>query len=500
MANTYTDLLKLRMPALGDIGWDDEVNDNTEIFEFTVAPVLKGNRIVSGLAPSDGGGLDIDVAAGTVVVDGAVYTLSATTKTCTASTKNYLLVDDTGALDVATTMPTGSFVAIAVIDTDLSSILRFSDARALAQGALAMSIDYTPENYTLDTSQEEPISQHLAAFDAMLYEGPILNILGNGDFQVCQRATSQTASGIQSDDRWKNDHSVATKTHSVQEFTIGQTDVPGNPKYYSRTIVTSGSTAASFCNKNQNIFKVEKTSGLPVILSFYAKADSAKNIASEFAQVFGTGGSPSSNVTGIGVTTYALSTVWQKFITAISIPSIAGKTLGTDGNDRLVLTLWFEAGSDYNARTNSLGNQSGTFEISDVQLIFGSNAKAFQRKSFEDNLAECLPYYEKSYDYETAVGTITYIGSVQDAAPSGRSTATWYRNQFQMPKAITPSVTIYSPKSGTSGYIENTTTSVDLACSAGTVSQKRIGTIIYNPSPPIDDNNYAYHYTADTGY
>ena len=65
------------------------------------------------------------------------------------------------------------------------------------------------------------------------------NKLINGNFEIWQRATSQTSAGYGSADRWDNTHIGSTKTASRQSFTNGQTDVPGNPKYFHRTVVTS---------------------------------------------------------------------------------------------------------------------------------------------------------------------------------------------------------------------------------------------------------------------
>ena len=50
----------------------------------------------------------------------------------------------------------------------------------------------------------------------------------------------------------------------------------------------------------QPIESVRNNAGGNVTFSFYAKADAAKNVAIEFVQNFGVGGSPSAEVTGIG--------------------------------------------------------------------------------------------------------------------------------------------------------------------------------------------------------
>ena len=339
-----------------------------------------------------------------------------------------------------------------------------------------------------------------AYLDAVVYNlNDRTSYLDNGDFQIWQRATSQTSSDLGSDDRWVNGNSVTTKTHSRQTFTLGQTDVPGNPKYYSRTVVTTGSTAASFCTKYQRILKVTRFSGKTITLSFWAKADSSKNIATEFLQVFGTGGSPSSAVTEIGVTTYSLTSSWQYFTTTVTIPSVSGKTLGSDDNDSFWSRFWFEAGSDYDSRTNSLGNQSGTFDIANVQLEEGSIATEFESMSFEDQLLSCLPYYQNTYEYGEAVGTATDVGSIGFVLSGVTSAASDYifGYDFKIPFITIPAITIYST-SGAAGYVNGYAVG-DVAVSSTNVNKKRVNVV---PST-ISASSYRglqFHVVADTGY
>ena len=152
-----------------------------------------------------------------------------------------------------------------------------------------------------------------------------------------------------------------------QAFTLGQTDVPDNPEYYLRAVTTTDSSADAGTILSQRIEDVRTFAGQTITVSFYAKADAVKNINIELRQDFGTGGSPSSQ---IAATTqkFALSTTWTKYTKTFSVASISGKTLGTNGNDYLRLAFWLDAGSDYNSRTNTLGNQAGTFEFAQVQV------------------------------------------------------------------------------------------------------------------------------------
>lgn len=225
----------------------------------------------------------------------------------------------------------------------------------------------------------------------------VKNAIINGNFDIWQRATIQTSTGYGSDDRWWNGNNGSTKIHSRQEFILGQTAVPYEPTYYSRTIVTSVAGAANHAGIHQKIESVRTFAGQTATLSFYAKADVNKNIAVDFAQGFGTGGTPSAIVTGIGVTTFPLTTSWQKFTTTVAIPSISGKVLGTNNDSWLIVQFWFDAGSDYNSRTNSLGQQSGTFDIAQVQFELGGVATLFEQRSIGEELALCQRYFQKIF-------------------------------------------------------------------------------------------------------
>lgn len=234
-------------------------------------------------------------------------------------------------------------------------------------------------------------TEYIDIYDQVDFRNKIIN----GDFPIWQRATSQTLSGVLSDDRWDNTHVGATKTHSQGVFTTGQTDVPNNPTYYSSTVISaSGSGSTDFVIKQQKIEDVRTLSGKTATLSFYAKANSTKYLSIEFAQVFGTGGSPSSPVLSMGIETFTLTTSWQKFSATVDIDSILGKTIGTDNNHFLAVVFWFSAGSYYDSRSNSLGFQTGTFDIAQVQLEEGTIATAFEQRPFGIELILCQRYYE----------------------------------------------------------------------------------------------------------
>ena len=232
---------------------------------------------------------------------------------------------------------------------------------------------------------------------ASINAGPLAgmrNAIINGNFDIWQRGTSFTSSEYGAD-RWVHRLSGAT-THTAtrQAFTAGQTDVPGEPTYFCRTVVSSVAGAGNSARLDQQIENVRTFAGQQVTLSFWAKADAIKNIAVTLQQVFGSGGSPSAAV-DFGVTKIAIGTSWQKVTVTATVPSISGKTLGTDNNHSLVAIIWFDAGSTYNTQTDSLGQQSGTFDIAQVQVEPGAVATAFERRPIGMELSLCQRYFQQ---------------------------------------------------------------------------------------------------------
>lgn len=66
----------------------------------------------------------------------------------------------------------------------------------------------------------------------------------NGGFDVWQRGTSFGASPTYTADRWSSQSNPTNSTVTQQAFTPGQTDVPGNPKYFYRVSIGSTETVA----------------------------------------------------------------------------------------------------------------------------------------------------------------------------------------------------------------------------------------------------------------
>ena len=250
------------------------------------------------------------------------------------------------------------------------------------------------------------------------------NKLINGNFDIWQRGTSTTSSAYLAD-RWVCASLGSTKTASRQAFALGQTDVPNNPSYFMRHVVTSVAGSGNYASMDQKIEGVKTLSGGPATISFWAKADANKNISVEFLQYFGSGGSPSSFVIA-DAQLVALTTSWAKYTITADIPSISGKTLGTDVNDDLHVTFWFDAGSTYDARAASLGQQSGTFDIAQVQIEEGTAATPFEQRPYGVELSLCQRYFftgfvSRAWNF---TGTTLAVGQSFSFPTTMRSTPT----------------------------------------------------------------------------
>jgi hypothetical protein len=225
------------------------------------------------------------------------------------------------------------------------------------------------------------------------------NKIINGDFNVNQRAfTSTTTTGIFMFDRWLTNVSDGTVTYTAQTFTPGAAPVAGyEGKNYLRCVTTGQTLTTARANIAQKIESVRTFAGETVTFSFWAKANTGTpEIGIQLQQYFGTGGSPSASVNVTSKVT--ISTSWARYSLTLSVPSISGKTVGTDNNDALICQFWLSGGSSFTALSGGIGIQSNTFEIWGVQIEAGSTASPFQTASgsIGGELALCQRYYYRA--------------------------------------------------------------------------------------------------------
>jgi hypothetical protein len=223
-----------------------------------------------------------------------------------------------------------------------------------------------------------------------------------------------------------------------------------------RTDVTGQSTSTNYSQVRQYIEDVTNFAGETVTLSFWAKAASGTpDIAANFVQNFGTGGSPSTAAFATTAQKVTISSSWARYSMTFAIASISGKTLGTNANtSSLELRLYLSAGTAFDAESDTLGIQTNTFDLWGFQIEAGNVATAFQTATgtLQGELAACQRYYQKSYNLDTAPATVTQVGQYWIWVGTAGTQTLGTTVHFPVEMRTTPTVTLYDNQ-GASGKV-----------------------------------------------
>jgi len=272
------------------------------------------------------------------------------------------------------------------------------------------------------------------------------NAIINGAFEINQRRFTSITTGY-GFDRWRLDASGGTATATPEVFTLGAAPIAGYENAnFLRTVVSGQSEASDLALQSQRIEGVRTFAGQTVTISFFAKsATGTPKIAVGVSQAFGTGGSPSAEA-GAGVAAITISTSWARYSVTYPVPSISGKTLGTNNDNYLAIELWLSAGSTWATRSSSIGFQSNTFDIWGIQVEAGSVANPFRRNanSIQGELAACQRYYEKSYSSAVSIGTNTTTDRTQIPTYTFTNILGVHSVLFKVPKRAAPVMVLYA--------------------------------------------------------
>jgi hypothetical protein len=230
----------------------------------------------------------------------------------------------------------------------------------------------------------------------------------NGDFGVWQRGTTFTnpANGSYQADRWRQyQDGTVSQVISQQAFAPGTAPVAGyEGTFFIRKVVSSAS-GNNYNNLEQGIEDVRIFAGQTVTMSFWAKADSSRSVTAYIVQNFGSGGSGAVYSSNIYVN---LTTSWSRYTATFALPSIAGKTIGT--NSQLVPTLAMPLNTAY------------TIDFWGVQLEAGPVATPFTTATgtVQGELAACQRYY-----FRTGGVQFGHLGIIATASSSTTLYGEW---------------------------------------------------------------------------
>jgi len=279
------------------------------------------------------------------------------------------------------------------------------------------------------------------------------NKIINGDFGVNQRAfSSNTSNAVYMFDRWFSDANAGsgTVTFSAQTFTAGSAPVAGYEGTNYMQVAISGATGSNYASFSQRIENVRTFANQTITISFWAKAAAGTPQIYPIAfQRFGSGGSPSTS-TATGGAFQAITTSWARYSWTITLPSIAGKTIGTNNDSSVEIELMLSQGG-------AIGLNNTTFSIWGVQVEAGSVATPFTTASgtLQGELALCQRYLPSFYPLDLIGYAYQTNGGI-------------YNMPFSVPARVAP--TGITPLGSYNAYALNTSYSVTLSLDAGTVN------------------------------
>ena len=301
------------------------------------------------------------------------------------------------------------------------------------------------------------------------------NLIINGAMQVAQRATSSTANGYGSLDRYHigNGGVDENPTHAQVDVASGTT--PYTLGFRKALKITNGNQTSGAGSGDymymKHVFEAQDiansgwnylSSSSFITLSFYVKSSVAQSFKGYFITQDGTAYLYPFETGSLSADT------WTKVTK--TIPGNSNLTFNNDNGSGLELYIWSFLGTDFTASSvtedawatyasaaRTKDNTStwyttndATLEFTGFQLEVGSVATDFEHRSFGQELALCERYYQKSYNYSTALATATSTAAIINSAYSTISYA-GIMVQFKVKMRATPTCTIYSTTTGATG-------------------------------------------------
>ena len=339
------------------------------------------------------------------------------------------------------------------------------------------------------------------------------NLIINGAMQVAQRGTSSSSTSIYNTvDRIRNAYGTQDEIQTNSQAALSSSDSPYTEglRYYHRTQngnQTSGAQAGSYVIRSYKIEAQDMAqSGWNytnpnsfITLQFWVRSSVAQDYNFEFFTQDGT------NQTYSFIFTLAANT-WTKVIR--TIPGNSNLQFDNDNGSGFTLNWYPYIGTTYTASDTTLDawhqrtgtyrrtmtttwftTNDSTFDITGVQLEVGTQATAFEHRSFTEELALCQRYYCHTYSYGT------YPGSNKDSVSEARQGMVFsYRqrdNNYQaffwsMPTAMraVPTQTMYSML-GTAGKASGSQT--DYTVNTNSPHNGASGVMAYGINTIADD-------------
>ncbi len=314
-----------------------------------------------------------------------------------------------------------------------------------AQDTIIESLDWHNTNLGVDddTGSDWTLWSPIRDNSARTYLGkPAPNLVDNSSFEVWDRGTSGFTTSGATANRWQLTVGSGATVEVRRRGVDVTTSLSNADRFYVRVDRTVTGSASSFLSQ-WLAGDVRMLAGQRIALSFDTRSDS-DNLVVFLRQYFGTGGSPSANV-DTTPSTRLLDSAWQRQTVIIDIPSIAGKTIGS--NEDSALILFFEWGT---------GNGVSFFDLDRVKIEIGRTPTTYVPEPAALERERCARWYEKSFsDGQNPGSSASSAGSVYRQSSVNDVNSYRLTVPFSTRKGLVPNITFFAPGFGASGYIRN---------------------------------------------
>ena len=202
---------------------------------------------------------------------------------------------------------------------------------------------------------------------------------------------------------------------------------------------------------------------------------------------------------------------------------VPGDTTGTWVSDSSGAGLWFTiclaAGTTRLGTANTwaaasllgvTGTINGVAATSDYMNITGvvvipgtmppsQEQSTYFIRSFAEELQLCKRYYQKSYDYGTALGTVTINGATSFALTASLPTASWFAQwaiNFNPSMRTAPTMSAWNSATGASGTIHDSTDNTEVTPAFNNTGETGF-CVNASTSSPNTNFNMKAHWVAD---
>lgn len=281
-------------------------------------------------------------------------------------------------------------------------------------------------------------------------------------------------------------------------LTLGSGFGPGGERFTMRYAFSVAPTTGTLRIAQQ----IEDVTSIPAgdwtLTAWMLGPSGAETLAAEAVQHFGTGGSPSSDVTtamafaGDSPTTiYDAST--NRRCWGVTVPSMSAKVLGTDYNDYLEAAIVMTP------------RQTGNYDLTWLSFVDGDATWEYDpNRHYDkvDDLSQCQRFFRKSYEPGTVPGTtadpsVLEIVSAQSGSGTGTRSSAKLELHLNPVMRTSPTVVPYSYNTGAANKIYNASLASDVNAETGTTSSK----LFIRPVDAVTDGHrFFYQFTANAEF